>query len=129
RSSTRDTRSPTSKSRSRNGSKTRIQASTRPRLRTRLWVGVLIAASVYGPWAFERRMASGIAATLARGVSRGGYHWGMEGSGFGGLFGDHDALQSRLGEFAEQLLGAQELTRFDHTVMMLLTLYVRVLRT
>ena len=31
----------------------------------------------------------------------------MEGSGFGDLFGDPDELQRRLGEFAEQMQGAQ----------------------
>ena len=35
-----------------------------------------------------------------------GYKY-MEGSGFGDLFGDPDELQRRLGEFAEQMQGAQ----------------------
>jgi len=35
----------------------------------------------------------------------------MEGSGFGGMFGDPDDLQRKLGEFAEQMQGAQKSSR------------------
>ena len=38
----------------------------------------------------------------------------MEGSGFGGLFGDPDELQRRLGEFAEQMHGAQRIAWADN---------------
>src|SRR6202161_2734361 len=41
---------------------------------------------------------------------------GMEGSGFGGLFGDPDDLQRRLGEFAEQMQGAQKLAWGDNAI-------------
>ena len=41
---------------------------------------------------------------------------GMEGSGFGGLFGDPDDLQRRLGEFAEQMQGAQRLAWADNAI-------------
>ena len=40
----------------------------------------------------------------------------MEGSGFGGLFGDPDELQRRLGEFAEQMQGAQKLAWADNAI-------------
>ena len=40
----------------------------------------------------------------------------MEGSGFGGLFGDPDDLQRRLGEFAEQMQGAQKLAWADNAI-------------
>ena len=40
----------------------------------------------------------------------------MEGSGFGGLFGDPDELQRRLGEFAEQMQGAQRLAWADNAI-------------
>src|ERR1700749_1472629 len=40
----------------------------------------------------------------------------MEGSGFGGLFGDPDDLQRRLGEFAEQMQGAQRLAWADNAI-------------
>src|SRR6201999_1139817 len=53
----------------------------------------------------HRSRASG-AATIA----------GMEGSGFGGLFGDPDDLQRRLGEFAEQMQGAQRLAWADNAI-------------
>ena len=41
---------------------------------------------------------------------------GMEGSGFGGLFGDPDDLQRKLGEFAEQMQGAQKLAWADNAI-------------
>jgi hypothetical protein len=40
----------------------------------------------------------------------------MEGSGFGGLFGDPDDLQRRLGEFAEQMQGQQKLAWADNAI-------------
>ncbi len=40
----------------------------------------------------------------------------MEGSGFGGLFGAPDDLQRRLGEFAEQMQGAQRLAWADNAI-------------
>jgi hypothetical protein len=40
----------------------------------------------------------------------------MEGSGFGGLFGDPDEIQKRLGEFAEQMQGAQRLAWADNAI-------------
>jgi len=41
----------------------------------------------------------------------------MEGSGgFGDLFGDPDDLQRRLGEFAEQMQGAQRLAWADNAI-------------
>ena len=40
----------------------------------------------------------------------------MEGSGFGDLFGDPDELQRRLGEFAEQMQGAQRLAWADNAI-------------
>ena len=40
----------------------------------------------------------------------------MEGSGFGGMFGDPDELQRRLGEFAEQMQGAQRLAWADNAI-------------
>jgi CHASE3 domain sensor protein len=40
----------------------------------------------------------------------------MEGSGFGGMFGDPDDLQRRLGEFAEQMQGAQRLAWADNAI-------------
>jgi hypothetical protein len=40
----------------------------------------------------------------------------MEGSGFGGLFGDPDDLQRKLGEFAEQMQGAQRLAWADNAI-------------
>jgi hypothetical protein len=41
---------------------------------------------------------------------------GMDESGFGGLFGDPDDLQRRLGEFAEQMQGAQKLAWADNAI-------------
>ena len=40
----------------------------------------------------------------------------MESSGFGGLFGDPDDLHRRLGEFAEQMQGAQRLAWADNAI-------------
>ena len=48
----------------------------------------------------------------------------MEGSGFGGLFGDPDELQRRLGEFAEQMQGAQRLAWADNAIKLAVDLTV-----
>jgi len=40
----------------------------------------------------------------------------MEGSGFGGLFGDPDELQRRMAEFAEQMQGAQKVAWADNAI-------------
>ena len=40
----------------------------------------------------------------------------MEGSGFGGLFGDPEDLQRRLAEFAEQMQGQQRLAWADNAI-------------
>ncbi|MGZ6567022.1 MAG: hypothetical protein ACXVE9_06350 [Solirubrobacteraceae bacterium] len=49
---------------------------------------------------------------------------GMEGSGFGDLFGDPDDLQRRLGEFAEQMQGAQRLAWADNAIKLAVDLTV-----
>jgi hypothetical protein len=51
----------------------------------------------------------------------------MEGSGFGGLFGDPDELQRRLGEFAEQMQGAQRLAWADNAIKLAVDLTVTVM--
>ena len=56
--------------------------------------------------------------------SRGGYHDDMEGSGFGDLFGDPEELQRRLGEFAEQMQGAQRLAWADNAIKLAVDLTV-----
>ena len=48
----------------------------------------------------------------------------MEGSSFGGLFGDPDELQRRLGEFAEQMQGAQRLAWADNAIKLAVDLTV-----
>ena len=48
----------------------------------------------------------------------------MEGSGFGGMFGDPDELQRRLGEFAEQMQGAQRLAWADNAIKLAVDLTV-----
>jgi hypothetical protein len=48
----------------------------------------------------------------------------MEGSGFGGMFGDPDDLQRRLGEFAEQMQGAQRLAWADNAIKLAVDLTV-----
>ncbi len=42
--------------------------------------------------------------------------WLMEGSGFGGLFGDPDELQRRMAEFADQMQGQQRLAWADNAI-------------
>ena len=49
---------------------------------------------------------------------------GMEGSGFGNLFGDPDDLHRRLGEFAEQMQGAQRLAWADNAIKLAVDLTV-----
>jgi hypothetical protein len=48
----------------------------------------------------------------------------MEGSGFGGLFGDPDELQRRMAEFAEQLQGQQQLAWADNAIKLAVDLTV-----
>src|SRR5579884_1497788 len=60
----------------------------------------------------------------ARGALPAEYHVLMEGSGFGGLFGDPDELQRRLGEFAEQVQGAQRLAWADNAIKLAVDLTV-----
>jgi hypothetical protein len=52
------------------------------------------------------------------------YHVNMEGSGFGGLFGDPDDLRRKLGEFAEQMQGAQRLAWADNAIKLAVDLTV-----
>ena len=52
------------------------------------------------------------------------YDYDMEGSGFGGLFGDPDEIQRRLGEFAEQMQGAQRLAWADNAIKLAVDLTV-----
>jgi hypothetical protein len=58
----------------------------------------------------------------------GSYHRRMEGSGFGGMFGDPDELQRRLGEFAEQMQGAQKLAWADNAIKLAVDLTVASLQ-
>jgi hypothetical protein len=44
------------------------------------------------------------------------YDAGMEGGGFGDLFGDADELQRRLAEFAQQMQGNQRLAWADNAI-------------
>jgi hypothetical protein len=44
------------------------------------------------------------------------YDAGMEGAGFGDIFGDPDELQRRLAEFAEQMQGNQRLAWADNAI-------------
>jgi hypothetical protein len=48
----------------------------------------------------------------------------MEGGGFGDLFGDPEELQRRLGEFAEQMQGAQRLAWADNAIKLAVDLTV-----
>ncbi len=48
----------------------------------------------------------------------------MEGGGLGDLFGDPDELQRRLGEFAEQMQGAQQLAWADNAIKLAVELTV-----
>src|SRR5207302_9779579 len=49
---------------------------------------------------------------------------GMEGGGLGDLFGDPEELQRRLGEFAEQMQGAQRLAWADNAIKLAVDLTV-----
>lgn len=48
----------------------------------------------------------------------------MDESGFGGLFGDPEELQRRLGEFAEQMQGAQRIAWADNAIKLAVDLTV-----
>jgi hypothetical protein len=48
----------------------------------------------------------------------------MEEGGFGGLFGDPDDIQKKLGEFAEQMQGAQRLAWADNAIKLAVDLTV-----
>jgi hypothetical protein len=48
----------------------------------------------------------------------------MDENPFGGLFGDPDDLQRRLGEFAEQMQGAQKLAWADNAIKLAVDLTV-----
>src|SRR5438270_13593266 len=61
-----------------------------------------------------RARSVGVAATM--GV--------MEGGGLGDLFGDPDEFQRRLGEFAEQMQGAQRLAWADNAIKLAVDLTV-----
>jgi hypothetical protein len=52
----------------------------------------------------------------------------MEGSGFGGMFGDPDDLQRKLGEFAEQMQGAQKLAWADNAIKLAVDLTVAAIQ-
>ncbi|MGH2844296.1 MAG: hypothetical protein ACRDKL_12050 [Solirubrobacteraceae bacterium] len=48
----------------------------------------------------------------------------MDESGFGGLFGDPEEIQRRLGQFAEQMQGAQRLAWADNAIKLAVDLTV-----
>jgi hypothetical protein len=48
----------------------------------------------------------------------------MEGGGLGGMFGDPDELQRRMGEFFEQMQGAQHLAWADNAIKLAVELTV-----
>jgi hypothetical protein len=77
-------------------------------------------APVYGPRGRSPRAARGV----VRSSALGSYDVRMEGSGFGGMFGDPDDLQRRLGEFAEQMQGAQRLAWADNAIKLAVDLTV-----
>ncbi len=51
----------------------------------------------------------------------------MDESGFGGLFGDPEEIQRKLGEFAEQMQGAQRLAWADNAIKLAVDLTVAAL--
>jgi len=54
----------------------------------------------------------------------------MEGSDpFGGMFGDPDDLQRRLGEFAEQMQGAQRVAWADNAIKLAVDMTVAAIHT
>jgi hypothetical protein len=55
---------------------------------------------------------------------------GMEGSDpFGGMFGDPEDLQRRLGEFAEQMQGAQRVAWADNAIKLAVDMTVAAIHT
>jgi hypothetical protein len=52
----------------------------------------------------------------------------MEEGGFGGLFGDPDDIQRKLGEFAEQMQGAQRLAWADNAIKLAVDLTVAAMQ-
>jgi hypothetical protein len=52
----------------------------------------------------------------------------MEGGGLGDLFGDPEELQRRLGEFAEQMQGAQRLAWADNAIKLAVDLTVAAIQ-
>jgi len=55
---------------------------------------------------------------------------GVEGSDpFGGMFGDPDDLQRRLGEFAEQMQGAQRVAWADNAIKLAVDMTVAAIHT
>jgi Ethanolamine utilization protein EutJ (predicted chaperonin) len=58
------------------------------------------------------------------------YNARMEGADpFGGLFGDPDDLQRRLGEFAEQMQGAQRVAWADNAIKLAVDMTVAAIHT
>ena len=58
------------------------------------------------------------------------YNGRMEGSNpFGGMFGDPDDLQRRLGEFAEQMQGAQRVAWADNAIKLAVDMTVAAIHT
>ncbi len=58
------------------------------------------------------------------------YNACMEGADpFGGLFGDPDDLQRRLGEFAEQMQGAQRVAWADNAIKLAVDMTVAAIHT
>jgi hypothetical protein len=51
-----------------------------------------------------------------------------ESGGFGNLFGDSDDIQRRLGEFAEQMQGAQRLAWADNAIKLAVDLTVAAMQ-
>jgi hypothetical protein len=52
----------------------------------------------------------------------------MEGSGFGGMFGDPDELTRRMAEFAEQMQGQQQLAWADNAIKLAVDLTVAAMQ-
>lgn len=48
----------------------------------------------------------------------------MESGGFGGLFGDPDEMREQLGQFAEQMQGAQKVAWADNAIQLAVTMTV-----
>jgi hypothetical protein len=124
--STRLTRSPTARPRSRNGEAIRNASSIR---RRNIGFGTeddtATKSRPHHPLWPTGESPGRTHAWSARSAE---YDWGMEGSGFGGLFGDPDELQRRLGEFAEQMQGAQRLAWADNAIKLAVDLTVASLQ-